>query len=41
MQGIGVPLSETEALKWYRKAAANGNVQAQGNVKALEAKGVK
>jgi len=41
MRGDGVPQSDQEALKWYRKAAANGHARAQGYVTLLEAKGVK
>jgi hypothetical protein len=35
--GLGVPQNNAEAIKWYRKAAAQGNVNAQSNLNALTA----
>ena len=34
--GLGVPKDEVEALKWYRKAAAQGNVRAQRELNKSE-----
>lgn len=41
MRGAGVPQSDQEALKWFQKAAAKGNVQAKSHIAILEAKGVR
>lgn len=34
--GVGVPQSKSEAIKWYRKAAEKGVKQAIENLKELE-----
>ena len=38
--GQGVPQNYTEAAKWYRLAAEQGNAQAQYNLGFLYAEGV-
>ena len=37
--GDGVPEDNTEAVKWYRKAAEQGHVKAQSNLGLMYAKG--
>jgi TPR repeat protein len=40
-KGLGVPKSKAKALKWYRKAAAQGDEVAQEHVKRLSHKAAK
>jgi TPR repeat protein len=34
-KGLGVAQDEAQAIAWYRKAAAQGNVSAQNNLAKL------
>ena len=38
-KGTGVPQSHVEAVRWYRKAAEQGHVDAQNNLGAMYAEG--
>jgi uncharacterized protein len=35
-QGLGTPQNTTEAIKWYRKAIAGGDAEAEEYLRALE-----
>ena len=39
-QGLGVPQSDAEAAKWYRRAAENGHARAQQNLGIMYEEGV-
>ena len=35
-QGLGVPQSTSEAIKWYQQAIAKGDSEAEESLRALE-----
>jgi TPR repeat protein len=39
--GKGVPQDDAEAVKWYHKAAVQGNTDAQNNLDQMKAEGIK